>query len=79
MLVACTTLLEISFRGSYVDKPLDFDSLRIPSELLFDQNTFETSHKVFITRVLIVVRQEAKHIDNSVVVPELELAMKHDI
>ena len=74
---------------SYVDKlgarkPLDFNLLRISTKFLIDQNKFLPflSLKVvqyLMTWFLIAVRQEVKSIDNSVVVHELELAMKRDL
>ena len=63
---------------------LDFNLLRISPEFLKDQNKFLsflslTVVQYLMTWFLIAVRQEVKRIDSSVVVHELELAIKHDL
>ena len=73
----------------YVDKldarkPLDFNLLRISPDFFIDQNKFLPflSYTVvfyLMTWFLIAARQEVKRIDNSVVVHELELAIKRDL
>ena len=63
--------------------PYDFNLLRISPEFLIDQNIFSipfiNCYTIFYNMVLIAVRQEVKSIDNSVVVHELESAIKRDL
>ena len=64
-------------------KPLDFNLFRISPEVLIDQNNFTIPFIncciIFYNMILIAVRQEVKSLDNSVVVHELELAIKRNL
>ena len=62
----------------------EYAALRISPEFLIDHNRAlpflsKTVPQCFIIWVLIALRQDVKIIDNSVVVHELQLAIKRDL